>query len=88
MSDADVKSRRFATSAEVEAALEKSRLARIGPDTRMQCKVCWHVYDPAEGCPEEGVDPGTPFTELPEHFICPDCGNGLEMFLPFDETIG
>ena len=51
----------FSTSAEVEAMLEQTRNARIGDDTRMQCKVCWHVYDPEEGCPEQGIDPGTPF---------------------------
>ncbi|MFR6359229.1 MAG: rubredoxin [Sutterella wadsworthensis] len=32
----------------------------------MQCKVCWFVYDPEEGLPEFGIEPGTPFNDLPE----------------------
>ena len=23
--------------------------AKVGPGTRMECNVCWYVYDPAEG---------------------------------------
>ena len=23
--------------------------AKIGPTTRLECKVCWYVYDPARG---------------------------------------
>ena len=44
-----------------------------GPTTRLECKVCWHVYDPAEGDPVWQIAPGTPFSELPEHWTCPNC---------------
>ena len=84
----EAKEPRFSTSAEVEAMLEQTRNARIGDDTRMQCKVCWHVYDPEEGCPAQGIDPGTPFSALPDYFVCPDCGHPKDAFLSFDETIG
>ena len=30
------------------------------------CTVCGYVYDPAEGDPDNGVEPGTAFEELPE----------------------
>ena len=60
-----------------EAARQRSLEA-----SRMQCRVCWHVYDPAEGCPEWNVPPGTPFAELPEDFTCPDCGQPKSSFLP------
>ena len=49
----------FATGAEVEALLDKYARDRVGAHTRMQCKVCWYVYNPDEGCPEEAIDPGT-----------------------------
>ncbi|RZN63195.1 rubredoxin [Methanonatronarchaeum sp. AMET6-2] len=44
------------------------------------CTVCQYVYDPAEGDPEGGVEPGTPFEELPDDWVCPDCGVGKDMF--------
>ncbi|OUJ18674.1 Rubredoxin [Methanonatronarchaeum thermophilum] len=44
------------------------------------CTVCEYVYDPEEGDPEGGVEPGTPFEKLPEDWVCPDCGVGKDMF--------
>ena len=44
------------------------------------CTVCGYRYDPAEGAPDQGIAPGTPFEELPEDFVCPICGVGLDMF--------
>ena len=46
---------------------------KIGPRTRLECKICWHVYDPAEGDAYWQIPPGTPFSELPEHWTCPEC---------------
>ncbi len=37
------------------------------------CDVCGWVYDEAEGCPEEGIAPGTKWEDLPEDFVCPLC---------------
>lgn len=75
----------FATGAEVEALLDKYARDRVGAHTRMQCKVCWYVYSPDEGCPEEAIDPGTPFLELPDDFVCPECGHPKTAFLPLDD---
>ena len=75
---------RFATGAEVEALLEKYARERIGPRTRMQCKVCWYVYDPEGGCLEEGIEPGTPFYDVPDDFVCPECGHPKTAFLPLE----
>lgn len=41
---------------------------------RYRCIVCNHVYDPVEGDPESGIVPGTPFEQLPDDWVCPDCG--------------
>ena len=47
---------------------------------RWECLVCGYIYDPAEGDPTQGIEPGTPFEELPEDWVCPDCGVGVDMF--------
>lgn len=46
------------------------------------CSVCGYVYDPEKGIPEEGIQPGTPFEDLPSDFACPVCGVGKEEFEP------
>jgi rubredoxin len=55
--------------------------ARIGPGTRLECKVCWYVYDPAAGDPVWQVPPGTAFYDLPAHWACPNCAGDREQFL-------
>ena len=42
------------------------------------CDVCDWVYDPEKGLPEEGIEPGTPFDDLPDDFECPECGVVIE----------
>ena len=49
---------------------------------RYQCKVCGYVYDEAEGDPEGGFEPGTPFEDLPADWVCPVCSVGKEEFEP------
>jgi rubredoxin len=41
---------------------------------KYKCVVCGYVYDPAEGDPDTGIPPGTPFEDLPEDWSCPVCG--------------
>jgi len=53
----------------------------IGPTTRLECKICWHVYDPADGDPDQHVSPGTPFDQLPAHWHCPECGATCDQFM-------
>ena len=49
------------------------------------CDVCGWVYDPDEGVPEMGIEPGTAFRNLPDDFTCPDCGVGKDEFSPLDD---
>lgn len=44
------------------------------------CIPCGYVYDPAEGDPDSGIAPETPFEELPDDWVCPVCGAGKEDF--------
>lgn len=39
-----------------------------------QCVLCAFVYDEAAGLEEEGIPPGTRWEDVPETFICSDCG--------------
>ena len=41
-----------------------------------QCIVCGFVYDEAEGWEEDGIAPGTPWDDVPEDWLCPECGVG------------
>ncbi len=44
------------------------------------CQICGYVYDETEGAPEQGIAPGTPWSEVPEDFECPLCGVGKDQF--------
>ncbi|WP_083863890.1 rubredoxin [Desulfobacula toluolica] len=46
---------------------------------KYQC-VCGYVYDPANGDPDNGIEPGTSFENLPEEWVCPLCGASKENF--------
>ena len=45
-----------------------------------ECSVCGYVYDPTEGDPDNGVDPGTAFGDISEDWVCPVCGAGKDAF--------
>lgn len=60
------------------------RQGEIGPQTRMECKICWTVYDPALGDDVWQVPPGTPFADLPPHWTCPNCACEKVHFLVLD----
>jgi rubredoxin len=53
----------------------------VSAAARLECKVCWHVYDPALGDPVWQIPPGTPFSALPEHWTCPICATPKDGFL-------
>lgn len=40
----------------------------------LQCRTCGHIYDEAEGAPDEGLAPGTRWADVPETWVCPACG--------------
>jgi len=47
---------------------------------KWECLSCGYIYDPAVGDPEGGIPPGTPFEDLPDDWVCPECGVGRDMF--------
>jgi rubredoxin len=44
------------------------------------CDVCGYEYDPAAGDPENGVQPGTAWEDVPADWVCPLCGVGKDEF--------
>jgi rubredoxin len=46
------------------------------------CQICGYVYDPAIGDPDNGVNPNTPFENLPDDWVCPVCGADKDNFSP------
>jgi rubredoxin len=47
---------------------------------KWECLACGYVYDPAVGDPDGGIAPGTRFEDLPDDWVCPQCGVGKDMF--------
>jgi len=57
--------------------------AEAGP--RLECKVCWYVYDPAVGDPVWQIAPGTAFADLPAFLFCPTSATEKSGFLRLDD---
>ncbi len=59
--------------------------ARLDSGTRLECRICWYVYDPAEGDAAQQIEPGTAFLELPGHWRCPQCDSEPQVFIPVED---
>ncbi len=44
------------------------------PNRRYRCRYCSHVYDEALGDPDSGIAPGTRYEDIPDTWLCPECG--------------
>jgi len=47
---------------------------------KYRCKICGYIYDPEKGDTGSGIEPGVPFEQLPETWICPICGATKDNF--------
>lgn len=47
---------------------------------KYQCIVCGFIYDESEGLPSEGLEPGTRWDDVPDDWMCPECGVGKADF--------
>jgi len=50
------------------------------PFKTWQCGTCGFVYSEDKGLPEEGLAPGTRWDDIPDDWICPDCGMAKDQF--------
>ncbi len=56
------------------------RQTREVPMKKYVCSICGYVYDEEAGDPENGIEPGTKWEDLPDDWVCPLCGAGKDMF--------
>ena len=47
---------------------------------KWKCIVCDYIYNPQEGDPDGGIAPGTVFEDIPDDWVCPECGVEKDMF--------
>ncbi|MGB3487139.1 MAG: rubredoxin [Xanthobacteraceae bacterium] len=38
------------------------------------CVICGLIYNEADGWPDDGIAPGTRWADVPDDWMCPDCG--------------
>ncbi len=47
---------------------------------KYKCTVCGYIYDEEKGDPDSGISPKTKWKDVPDTWVCPDCGVGKENF--------
>ena len=52
---------------------------------KWECTACGYIYDPEQGDPDSGIEPGTAFEDIAEDWVCPRCGVGKEFFQKVSE---
>jgi rubredoxin len=56
----------------------------IAPDAtstrKWMCVNCGYVYEQDKGDPAGGIAPGTAWEDIPEDWICPECGAEKSVF--------
>lgn len=52
---------------------------------KYKCAKCGYTYDPEVGDPKHGIEPGTPFEELPDDWKCPRCRKPKDQFVEKEE---
>ena len=51
-----------------------------------QCRHCGTVYDEEVGEPDNNIQRGTPFSDLPESYLCPLCESVKFEFIPVQKS--
>ena len=41
---------------------------------KYMCAICGWIYDEESGSPQDGLPPGTRWEDVPDTWVCPDCG--------------
>jgi len=47
---------------------------------KFECQACGYIYEPEKGDRFAGIEPGTPFSNLPADFYCPACRSPKTQF--------
>ncbi len=62
------------------AEIEWRLTMTVEPLKRWLCLGCGFSYDEGLGLPEHGLAPGTRWKDIPEDWVCPDCGTPKNLF--------
>lgn len=54
-------------------------------NARLECKICWYVYEPTQGDTAWQIPTDTAFADLPEYWCCPQCGSPKQGFLLLED---
>ena len=52
---------------------------------KWQCSTCGEIYDEALGSPDDGIAAGTRFEDIPDTWLCPNCGATKDSFVLYSE---
>jgi flavin reductase (DIM6/NTAB) family NADH-FMN oxidoreductase RutF/rubredoxin len=52
----------------------------VSSTIKYKCNICGYIYDPEKGDPDGGINPGTSFEEISDHWACPVCGAAKDLF--------
>ncbi|MBT0963831.1 rubredoxin [Denitromonas iodatirespirans] len=50
---------------------------------KYQCSACYFPYDEDTGLPDEAIAPGTLWADIPDDWICPECGTPKAGFIGY-----
>jgi rubredoxin len=50
-----------------------------------QCGACYFPYEEDKGLAEEGFAPGTTWSDIPEDWVCPECGTPKAGFIAWNK---
>ncbi len=59
--------------------------SRIADSNKLECKICWYVYDPKTGDEVWQIPAGTPFSALPDYWSCPECDSSKNDFMVLED---
>ena len=81
----DIKHGRTPKTAATYIKIKPNTKERIEKMKKYKCLMCGYIYDPAVGDPENDVEAGTAFEDLPDDWVCPECGAGKDEFEPVED---
>lgn len=47
---------------------------------KYRCDICGYIYDEALGDPDADIPPGTRWADIPDDWVCPECGTTKDDF--------
>jgi len=69
------KRHRYAVASGAAVVTDSGRASTTQLSARLHaCPCCGYTYDEVAGAPREGFSPGTPWSDVPDDWHCPDCG--------------